>query len=315
MSHFSLSVIIFAESRRTCLVLDFANSPLLTFKSTGNIPHRGHVTDTQYKPNITAAFEGDWGDDNTTLWPCIRLVGEEPSKRQSTKQQRKQAMSYLHCLLLARPDLHVAQGLLTTKKRIMFLFGIGGHGIRSFSVHWDDDDVYKLMYAFVYRLYDPGHFGDPSYLSMVPNLHENLVTYTIRITVDDQDKKSNSIDCSGFSPIYASRPFGSRTHILSNPRSEIKVGGKVMRVIKDQLCQPGTRFDEHNILTHIHSPAKVPGVVEAVYHESIDIPPLLGVSGEKCRMGLRQLGSPITSVCLKGMLEMVFDVLEGNLVS
>ena len=114
----SLSVIIFPVSQLMCLILDFANSPLLTFKSTGKKPHRGHVTETQYKPNITAAFEGDWRDDNTTLWPCIRLVGEQPSKEKSREQQRKQAMSYLHCLLLARPDLHVAQGLLTSKKRI-----------------------------------------------------------------------------------------------------------------------------------------------------------------------------------------------------
>lgn len=86
-------------------------------------------------------------------------------------------MSYLHYLLLARPDLYVAQGLLTSINGIMFFFGIGGRGIRRFSVGWKDRNVYKLMYAFVYRLYDPGYFGDLSYVAMVPDLQKNLVNH------------------------------------------------------------------------------------------------------------------------------------------
>jgi hypothetical protein len=57
----------------------------------------------------------------------------------------------------------------------------------------------------------------------------------------------------------------------------------------------------------------MPGVVEAVYHQSIKIPERFNVRRRKHRIGLRQFGSPITSVrTLKGMLEIVFDVLEGN---
>lgn len=197
----------------------------------------------------------------------------------------------------------------------MFFFGIGGRGIRRFSVCWKDKNLYKLMYAFVYRLYDPGYFGDPSYVAMVPDLQKNLVAYTIRITVDSDgaDAKKKTIDCPGFSPIYARNPYESRTHILSNPTSDIKVGGKVLKVVKDQLCRIGTRFDEHTILTLVHTPEEVPGVVEAVFHELVNISPLLDISRAKHRLGLRQTGSPITSVpTLKGMLEMVFDVLEGT---
>jgi hypothetical protein len=310
-------VLLLFACQRTILTLDFANSPLLVFKSTENNAPRGHVTDTECRPDFAAAFEWDWDSNtNTTLWPCIRLAGEQASKGKTPEKQKKQAMSYLHYLLLARPDLHVAQGLLTSSNGIMFLVGIGGRGILRLSVSWEDD-VYKLMYAFVYRLYNPGVFGDPSYLSMVPNFKEGFVTYTIRINVNGGDAKtSNSIDCSGFSPIYASNPFESRTHILTNPQSAIKIGGKVLRVIKDQLCNIGTRFDEHAILTLIHSPEKVPGVVEAVYHESIEIPPVFDVSRVKQRLGLRQIGSPITSSStLQSMLERVFDVLEGNLIS
>ena len=229
-----------------------------------------------------------------------------------------QAISYLHYLLLARPDLHVGQGLLISKRGIMFLVGIGGRGIRRFSVAWTDTqlyklmyafELYKLMYAFVYRLYDPGHFADPSYVAMVPDLQKNLVMYTIRISEGD-------LVCPGFSPIYATNPFASRTHVLSNPLSDIKVDGRVFTVLKDQLCQPDRRFDEYGILSmHVHSPEKVPGVAEAVCHELIEIPVSLRVSRVKHRMGLQQLGSPITSIpTLKGMLEIVFDVLESKVL-
>lgn len=153
--------------------LDFRNGPFLVFKSTGNKAQRGHVTDTECRPDFTAAFEEHWGVDNTTLWPCIRLAGEQASKGKSRAQQKKQAITYLHYLLLARPDLYVAQGLLTSIKGIMFLFGIGGNGIRQFSATWDDN-LYKLMYAFIYRLYEPGHFKDPTYVAMVPDLQKTM---------------------------------------------------------------------------------------------------------------------------------------------
>jgi len=60
----------------------------------------------------------------------------------------------------------------------------------------------------------------------------------------------------------------------------------------------------------------MPGVVEAVYHKSINIPERFDVARKKHRIGLRQSGSPITSVpTLKGILEIVFNVLEGNLLT
>jgi hypothetical protein len=155
---------------------------------------------------------------------------------------------------------------------------------------------------------------------MVPNFQKDFVEYTIRISIKTQVdgvETDEGLDCPGFSPIYATRPFGSRTHILSNPRSDIRVDGKVLTVVKDQLADLIPRFDEYTILTsHVHSPEKVPGVVEAVCHELVKIPESLGVSRVKHRMGLRQSGSPITSIpTLRGMLEVVFDVLEGTSIS
>lgn len=280
------------------------------FKSTGSKIHRSHTTDTECKPDYTAAFKSHWGGDNRTLWPCIRLVGEAASKGKSRANQEKQAISYLHYLLLARPDLHIAQGLLTFETEVIFLFGIGGLGIRSYTVPWGAPSINELMHAFIYRLYDPGCFADPSYVKMEPNMDNHLVTYTVRITVRTGDN-DEAVMCSGFYPVYGSSPFVTRTQILSNPRSEVEVNGERLTVLKDQLCRVGSRFNEFTILTQIHEPEKVPGVVEAVYHDVIKVTHCN--FRERHRVGLRQMGTRLISVpTLQQMLEIIFDILEGS---
>jgi hypothetical protein len=295
------------------VLADFANADLLVFKSTGSQSHGGHITATDCKPDYVAAFLSDWGDKNTTLWPCIRLVGEKESQRKNCEDQERQAMLYLHDLLLARPDLHVAQGLFASKSELMFLLGIGGVGIHSFSVGWGSTELHQLIYAFIYRLYNPGDFADSSYVEMVPNLKENIVTYNMRITEGNGMDRS-PITITNLHPMYASSPFWTRTHILSNPDSKVKINGEPLTVVKDQLCRVGTQFYEYDILKRVHSPEKVPGVVEAVYHEVIKIPRDFCPSREKHRLGLRQMGKPFTSIpTVAQMLEIVFDTLEGNL--
>ena len=164
---------------------------------------------------------------------------------------------------------------------------------------------------------DSGTPLDQSYVDMV-HLADRVM-FTIRIPLGaglDGVETERELECAGFSPLYATNPFGTRTHILSNPDSDIMIDGRVLTVFKDQLCRPDPRFDEYTILNHIHDQEEMPGVVEAVYHKSIDIPERFDVARKKHRMGLRQSGSPITSVpTLKGMLEIVFDVLEGNLIT
>ena len=286
--------------------LVFANEPLLVFKDTGNKPPRGHVTDSQCKPDITAAFDKHWQDD-ATLWPCVRLAGEKASAGKSKDEQKKQAISYLHYLLLARPDLHVAQGMLISNDGVWFLLGIGGVGVRCLSVTWKSSNLPKAMYAFIYRLYKLAHFADPSYTDVKLNMKKNSVEYTVRIS----PSPTNRIDCTGFFPLFASSPFGTRTHVLTNPSSEVKVNGQALTVIKDQLCRLDTRYDEQSILNGIHQPVKVPGVVQAVHSETIKTP--LSSGRQKDRLGLRQSGSPFMSITTVGeMLETLFDVLEGN---
>ncbi|KAI0283159.1 hypothetical protein BC826DRAFT_1110371 [Russula brevipes] len=289
----------------------FAKADLLVFKLTGNNTHYCHIIDTQCRPDYTAAFERHWLPDKkiATLWPCIRLVGAGASKGKTPKQQEEQAVSYLHCLLLARPDLRVAQGVLASNADVTFLFGIAGVGINSFKVSWEHKDLHRIMYAFLYRLYDPGDFEDPSYVEMVPDLKEKRVTYTVQITVNAKVNGGEKMNCPGFRPIYASRPFGTRTHVLSKPDSDVKVNGERLTVLKDQLCRVETRFDEHDILMGIHSQEKVPGVAQAAHHESTEVP--FCQSRKKHLTGLQQTGKAFANIStLQQVLEIVFDVLE-----
>ena len=226
--------------------------------------------------------------------------------------QQGQARSYLHYLLLARPDLHVAQGVLISASELTFLFGIGGVGIRSLTLDWESELLHRLAYAFFYRVYDPDHFLDASYIGMV--LHpekNNLVAYTVKITVKTGDNRTpQHIELPNLVPLYASSPFGTRTHILSNPDPRVEVNGKHLVVLKDQLCR---HPDEHSILNRVHYPETVPGVIEEVYHDSFEAP-FCEEKRQKHRMGLRHLGRPFMTIpTLQQMLEIVFDILEGNL--
>ena len=108
--------------------LDFPKRDTLVFNITENKRPPGHITDTMYRPNFMAALQPHWKND-VVPWPFVRLAGETTSGGKTHETQKEQAISYLHYLLLARPDLYVAQGLLSSDKNVVFLFGIGGEGI------------------------------------------------------------------------------------------------------------------------------------------------------------------------------------------
>ncbi|KAG8897121.1 hypothetical protein FRC01_011473, partial [Tulasnella sp. 417] len=247
----------------------FSTSDTLVFKSTRDKSLSGHVADTECKPYFIAAFNA-YFQNETMLWPYIRLTGEHASKGKTGKDQEKQSISHLHYLLLARPDLYVAQGMLTSKTGIVFLVGIGGQGIRSLAVKWSNKELSKLMYAFIFCLYRPDKFVDPSY--EIGHVKDDHVTYTIKLPikpgVDAVPTDQQVVLCRDFLPIYANSPFGTRTHVFSKPDSEVTINSKRLMVLKDQFCRVGTRFYEHDILDRVHTRGeKVPGVVEAVYND------------------------------------------------
>ncbi|KAG8971506.1 hypothetical protein FRB90_010477, partial [Tulasnella sp. 427] len=268
-------------------------------------------------PDFVAAWQDDFIDGKKgkkpPIWPYIRLVGEDGSKGKSRNYQDGQAKSYLHYLLLARPDLHVALGMLTTKTHIRFQVGIGGHGIQSLMVQWTSKDVFRLMYAFIYRLYDPGNFADPTYV-VEPPWDPKCATYTITINtkVDSGPTgEQRPVACRRFVPLSASNPFGTRTHVLFNLESDVVLNHKKLLVIKDQLSHIGTRFDENAIIEHIHKLGTVPGVIQAAHYEEIELPLSERVCRSKRRLGMWQHGTTFRNISTAlEMLYTAYDLLE-----
>jgi hypothetical protein len=72
-------------------------------------------------------------------------VGERASKGKFLDAQKKNVATYLHYLLLARPNFLVAQGLLTTESKVMFLVGIGSISIWQLKVKWHNKNLYKVI--------------------------------------------------------------------------------------------------------------------------------------------------------------------------
>ena len=259
---------------------------------------------TNCRPDITVTSQKDLkmcassraSGRASTNWEIIRLAGEKASANKSLSEQKKHAATYLHYLLLARPDLLVAQGLLITKTNIMFLVGIGGVGIKQLTVKWHDEALPKFLYAFIYRLYDPSHFADQSYTRTAFDEQTSQAIYNV------QFKQNNY---PNFRSIHARNPFATRTHVLSCPEHTEAT------VIKRTLCRTGRRFDEYTILSKIHEKVKVPGVVEVV-DSHIDDPTDLCPGRQKHSLTLRQTGSPFTIIpTAKKVLETLFDLLEG----
>ena len=220
-------------------------------------------------------------------------------KGKSSEDQIKNAATYLHYLLLARPDSSSPKACLPPHPRSCFL-GIGSVGIRQLTVEWSDENLYKFLYVFIYRLYHPSHLADPSYTRIKLNKETSEVTYTVQFKLKEY----------GLCTIHARNPFMTRIHVLSNPSPPTKEGDEFPTILKEQLCQTGRHFNEQTILTRIHRPTIVPGVVEAVDFEIIPAP--LSPKRQNHRLGLRQTGLPFTSIrTAKEVLVTLFDPLEG----
>ncbi|KAG8916954.1 hypothetical protein FRC01_002755, partial [Tulasnella sp. 417] len=209
--------------------------------------------------------------------------------------------------------------ILASEGSLMFLVGIGGFGIQRLKKRWDDEELSKLLYAFIYRTYDPAHFADSLYKLDPIVDEEHRPTWSITIGVKSRvggAATERPVLCPNFLPLYSSSPFGIRTHVFAAMGEGIDVDRGKLTVLKDQVCH---RFDKHEIeiLELVHKSKRVPGVVEAVYHKSIELPfqlDYLAVGKVKHRHGLRQLGSPFARIpTVKEMLQVKRNILHRDI--
>ncbi|PPQ85292.1 hypothetical protein CVT25_010065 [Psilocybe cyanescens] len=280
---------------------------VLLFKSLGNMYPPKHVTDTKCRPDIIAAFEKDFDERHVHAWPQIQLTGEIISKGRNIDAQRRQAALHLYYMILARPDLYVSHGLLLDDSKVTFFAGITGHGIFDISLKFDDEHLRPLLYALIDHIYSPGKFKDNRYISITFNPQWQECEYTLSL----QTSPGPPLHCDKFKAIYARNPFETTTYVFTTSEP-IMINNRPMRVVKDQYCR-ATRFDEPEILKHIHKERGIPGVVELLHDEEWETPisPMHSNHRVKRRLGLSQHGSDFMSVkTVKAMLEAAYDMLE-----
>jgi hypothetical protein len=95
--------------------------------------------------------------------------------------------------------------------------------------------------------------------------------------IDASRRKIQSIVLD-FSPLFSSNPFGTRTHVLSNPSSMAQVKNKDVTVIKDQLCstlvywlEKSDKRNEPEYLNEVHQ--------RLAWIEQAEAPPASKVKG------------------------------------
>jgi hypothetical protein len=75
--------------------------------------------------------------------------------------------------------------------------------------------------------------------------------FDIMLTISD----SQSVECVGYRIEKATGFIGRRTHIFVNNVNPTSLNGVAITVIKDQYRRPGHRFDEVEVLQHLHATA------------------------------------------------------------
>ncbi|PPQ82395.1 hypothetical protein CVT25_008356 [Psilocybe cyanescens] len=279
----------------------------LVFKSLGDQAQPKHVRNTQCKPKVVAAFRDDWRHNGQVYaWPLIQLTGEiTTSEEESTNTQRKSHVAtYLHYMILARPDLYVAHGLLVDDSTVTFFAGITGQGIIDIQLDFDNERLPSLLYALIDHIYNPGKFKDNRYeIKFNLQLQECEYTLLLETTVPGETRK-----CPKFRATYADNPFGTTTYIFA-ASEPIMINNMPLRIVKDQYCHV-TLFSEPEILKHIHEEDETPGVVKLIYDEEWEIP-VPSNHRVKRRLGFSQQGDPFMSIrTVRAMLEAAYDILE-----
>ena len=210
----------------------------------------------------------------------------------------------------ARPDRVSIQGFYTDVEGVVLILSSADGVQKSPKLNLKDAAQYQLLYAFVRRLYDllPS-MVDPT---MKRRRQNSLWVFDIMLTIPH----SPSVECVGYRIEKALGCVGRRTHTFVNNVNPIILNGVTITVIKDQYCYRGHRFNESEVLSHVHAEEEIPGVVHMAHSEDVkrddDTPVCSGVRYKK-RIGLVEYGKPFMDLKTPlEALEAIYDLLESE---
>ncbi|KAI0325367.1 hypothetical protein GY45DRAFT_1261007 [Cubamyces sp. BRFM 1775] len=223
------------------------------------------VGNPQIKPDVVGVFKLPPNqhfllheDGTCREVPCHRVetIVEAKTERDRAKAL-PQAGSYIYHMLQGRPDRPGYYGLTVTPKYFKVLYGSPIGFVTSNLIPWTEID--KLC-AYIYSLYDPpvGHI-----------LYDRTITWqepkaslfgapSWTITVEEHIYRGAEL-------IFLGYPFGRRTTIF-----RVRRDGFPPVIIKEYYLDSGRRFEESDLLSHIHAEGFVPGVVRAVSAETVE---------------------------------------------
>jgi hypothetical protein len=208
--------------------------------------------------------------------------------------------------LQARPDRVSVQGFYADIKGVVLILSSAGDVQKSPKLNLKDATQYQLIYAFVQWLYDPlPSMIDPT---MKRRMQNSLWVFDIMLTIPHLP----SVECVG----YRIEKALGWTHIFVNNVNPTLLNGVAITVIKDRYCYRGHRFNEAEVLTHVHAEEEIPGVVHMAHSEDVtrsDGTPVCSGDRYKKRIGLVEYGKPCMDLKTPlEALEAIYDLLENE---
>ena len=96
-------------------------------------------------------------------------------------------------------------------------------------------------------------------ITRIQNSLTGLWVFDIMLAISD----SHSVDCIGYRIWNALGCVGRRTHIFVNNVDPFILNG--VDITKDQYCYRCRRFNEADVLFHVHAEEEIPGVVHMAH--------------------------------------------------
>lgn len=282
---------------------------LIQFHDTSTTPPLDHPTGTSCKPDFSACCTSA----GRVHWTAIDATVEIHSAGTSATAGPHQAASYTFYLLQARPDRISVQGFYVDEKGIVLIISNAEGVKKSPKLKISETSDVQLLYAFVRRLYDPHpSMLDPTVKRRRDSLSDSWV-FDITLTIPN----SPSAECVGYRILSARGSVGQRTHVFVNNEHPARLAdGVCIPVIKDQYRYQNHRFDEAEVIRHIHANGNIPGVVQIMHSQVIlrkDGSPVCSGDRHKTRICLLEYGKPFMD--LKTPLEAliaIYDLLESE---
>jgi len=114
-----------------------------------------HPTGTKCRPDIVAVTKSSEIGSDTLHWSHVQATGEEKSEGKSSAEQEAQEGAYTNYHLQSRPDLVSVPGILVGISSFKLFFSNAHWVYHTGAIKWNSDEGRKLLYAWMWRLYNP----------------------------------------------------------------------------------------------------------------------------------------------------------------